>query len=464
MSSKLLLLNHSSLLISDSGKYILTDPWHLKPAFGSWMPTFQQYINPTYLSALGDNLAIVVSHGHDDHCDDDLLQIFDPSTIFVVPNYKSPSVLNRILRLGFNNVIPLELGECKPLQVHDSLFQVNGFINSENSEDDCVVTIATPSGLVIHANDNWEPMTQSIVQSISNRINQTETQNGYLFTQTNSASGYPLNYNNLSLDKHDLLQKKVKSMIEGGVRNAQMLGLPKIFSYAGYATPYVEGQSYQDMSLFPTPRFIKSNILDVSSVANQFVEDFYPGDILHLATGTIDKAFISSDSYTDYSLKSSTQKYYETYEFMPQYYCSFSSGEPISLAELNWFLTQFGSFVSGKVSKSKSKFSSILGKTFTIEVEDLSISTTLIFGEHPRICVLGENVPSNKHCYVEKSSILKSIFKGETLFESLYTGYLAKWSRSPEEIYNRDIITMIVMFSYYYRNVLAKEYLEKFSG
>ena len=29
-------INHASLLIEDNGKYILTDPWVISPAFGGW--------------------------------------------------------------------------------------------------------------------------------------------------------------------------------------------------------------------------------------------------------------------------------------------------------------------------------------------------------------------------------------------------------------------------------------------
>ena len=177
------------------------------------MPTFQQYVHPSYLPALGNNLAIIISHGHDDHCDDDLLKIFDPSTTIVVPNFKSPSVLRRVQRLGFRNVIPLELGECDSLQIHNSLFQINGFVNPQFSDDDSVITISTSCGLVIHANDNWVPFSESLVESISKRINATDTQKGYLFTQTNSASGYPLSYRKLSRPSEEILREKVKKMI-----------------------------------------------------------------------------------------------------------------------------------------------------------------------------------------------------------------------------------------------------------
>ena len=72
------------------------------------------------------------------------------------------------------------------------------------------------------------------------------------------------------------------------------------------------------------------------------------------------------------------------------------------------------------------------------------------------------NLPPNKECIIQDSSIFLSILKGDLLFESLYTGYLGKWKRYPADIYNQDVITIIVMFSYFYRNVLVKDYIKKF--
>ena len=48
---------------------------------------------------------------------------------------------------------------------------------------------------------------------------------------------------------------------------------------------------------------------------------------------------------------------------------------------------------------------------------------------------------------------------GHSLFESLYTGYLAKSERYPPYTYNQDMITM---FSYFYKNLLVKDYEIKF--
>ncbi|MBU2180938.1 MAG: hypothetical protein KJ930_16065, partial [Gammaproteobacteria bacterium] len=64
------------------------------------------------------------------------------------------------------------------------------------------------------------------------------------------------------------------------------------------------------------------------------------------------------------------------------------------------------------------------------------------------------NEKANKVCYVGESALF-TILKGEALFEDLYTGYNAEWARNPVEIYNRDIVMMIVMFSYIYKNRIS---------
>ena len=94
--TSVMFINHASLLIKKGDRYLLTDPWHQRVAFGSWLPTFAQYVHPTYLAALGSKLSILISHGHDDHCDDDLLRIFDKDVEIVTADFNAPSVLNRL--------------------------------------------------------------------------------------------------------------------------------------------------------------------------------------------------------------------------------------------------------------------------------------------------------------------------------------------------------------------------------
>ena len=65
------------------------------------------------------------------------------------------------------------------------------------------------------------------------------------------------------------------------------------------------------------------------------------------------------------------------------------------------------------------------------------------------------NDKANKICFVDEPVIF-SVLKGESLFEDLYTGYNAEWARYPSNVFNRDIIMMIVMYSYVYKNRISK--------
>ncbi|MDC0925429.1 MBL fold metallo-hydrolase [Candidatus Pelagibacter sp.] len=69
-------INHSSLSIVEKNITILTDPWFISPAFGTWY----QNPSPNYediekIVKKESSIFTVISHGHDDHLDDFLLRI-----------------------------------------------------------------------------------------------------------------------------------------------------------------------------------------------------------------------------------------------------------------------------------------------------------------------------------------------------------------------------------------------------
>ena len=105
-------LNHASVLIQDSGHFLLLDPWYIKPSFGSWLSAPPSAINPVYLAALArskeNSFSIVISHGHDDHCDNDYLQMFPKQTTIIIPKFAAPGLRKRIENIGFKNI--LEVG------------------------------------------------------------------------------------------------------------------------------------------------------------------------------------------------------------------------------------------------------------------------------------------------------------------------------------------------------------------
>ncbi|MBT3549138.1 MAG: MBL fold metallo-hydrolase [Gammaproteobacteria bacterium] len=455
---RVLFQNHSSLLIQVGERYLLTDPWFNQPAFGSWLPTFAPYIHPTYLAALGDKLNILISHGHDDHFDDRLLKIFDKNTKVITASYKAPSVVNRLKNLGFENVTTVGEEEKEI----DGLL-ISSYIVEEFSHDDSAFLIRNSDGAIIHANDNWHIFEKEHEKILCERTKQYPKEAVLMFSQTNSASGYPLNYKNFSdAEKTKILRSKVAKMVEGGLRNAEKLGLQRMFSYAGFATAYVKNKNYERVGLFPTAKFLKDLLADEGIESSAEIVDLYPGDSINLPDGSITQAFIKN--YNDEKIKQVTDAFYQTYENINECisFCKLDV-PPSTLNEwVDDFLDAFNEFVERRVKGPDSHFTDLLGKTFSLVVSfdgTKSISKSIRFGSGP----IDFKNDANKICYVSGESLF-SILKGESLFENLYTGYNAEWERNPQDVYNRDIIMMVVMFSYVYKHRLSKALKEKYSS
>lgn len=453
---KVLFQNHSSLLVEHNGFYLLTDPWFDTPAFGSWLPTFPMYIHPAYLAALGNKLTILVSHGHDDHCDDKILEIFDKDTKFVTADFKSPSVMNRLKRLGFDDITPINSTEN-----FIGGFHLSSYINENISHDDAIYLIRTNDGAVIHANDNWFKFNEEHEKILKQRIQEYPESDVLLFSQTNSASGYPLNYNNYSEhDKLKILIDKVKKMTLSGMENAKRLGLKKFFSYAGFASPHVKGHNYDTISILPTGKYLRDILTKDDICKSVFVEDFYPGDFVELPGGTIVKAF--ANSYSDSMIKSKSSIFHSKYGIIEK--ClSFKNYEPRNPVNFQWvddFLMEFEKFSIKRININDQQHKTIISKTFKLIIENegqLIYSKTLQFG----FGFIDDIEKPSKKCTIEWS-IFQEILTGNALFEDAYTGYHGIWERHPENIYNRDIVMMIVMFSYVYKNRLANNYKERY--
>ena len=70
-------VNHASILVQCGQEFVLTDPWYERPAFGSWLPVPPPAWHPVFLQTLARSakcFIILVSHGHDDHLDDPVMQ------------------------------------------------------------------------------------------------------------------------------------------------------------------------------------------------------------------------------------------------------------------------------------------------------------------------------------------------------------------------------------------------------
>lgn len=451
--------NHSSLLIHYADKYLLTDPWYDQPAFGSWLPSLPPYLHPSYLAALGDKLTILISHGHDDHFDDRLLSIFNPDTKIVTAEFRAPSVLNRIKRLGFKNVVTVNEQE----EQIDGLL-ISSFIVPELSHDDAVYLIRNDDGAVIHANDNWHEFTPEHKVLIKSRTDMYEKNSILLFSQTNSASGFPLAYRIFDQrQKEEILNKKLAEMLAGAIANSKHLGIDRFFSYAGFATIYVKNKTYEEQGVFPSASLLMKIIEKFKLSTDIDIPHFFPGDYIELPAGSIVSAFVSK--YSPEDILTATDKFYNTYGNIDQCLSYKTQVKPIGIDSfeswLEYFLVEFDLFVRKRVNNQDQHHSSIIGKVFSIDVameSGANVRKSVEFGTGP----IKWKAKANKICYVQEA-IIQCVLDGTELFESLYTGYNAEWERYPHEIYNRDIVSMIIMFSYVYKNRIAEQLVKKFT-
>ena len=154
------LVNHSSVLIQEGNNFILTDPWFEKPAFGSWFPVPPTSVHPVYLVALAKsdaNFSIAISHGHDDHLDDDFLSLFPVSTPIIIPQYIAKGLKSRLTRLGFENII-----EAPTKGVDHKCFKIKSYINMSISRDDAIMTFETPKNFIVQV---YKSILESFIHS-----------------------------------------------------------------------------------------------------------------------------------------------------------------------------------------------------------------------------------------------------------------------------------------------------------
>lgn len=223
--------NHASIAIVDkvSRFGFITDPWISSPAFGAWQPypkpnetEFQRYLDTL------EDYALVISHGHDDHCDDLYIKAkLNPSHIFI-PKYSSQGFLKRIQRLCDHETTIVELEHGKPYAHRD--FKLMATINPVFTNNDAIVAIRDGSNTVIHANDNWHTQPEDVLKLLDDFSKGSDIT--YL-AQIGIAGSYPLYY--LGLDdseKKSLVVQQLRLQAESLERNSRFLGAARAYSYA----------------------------------------------------------------------------------------------------------------------------------------------------------------------------------------------------------------------------------------
>lgn len=446
MGTTLHFLNHASVIVEyDDGKnqqMVMTDPWFQKPAFGSWLPNPPTAFHPALLASLSydhPNFSFLISHGHDDHCDDEWLKLFNKDIRIFTANYDAPSVKNRLKVLGFHNII-----EVSPeLSVFDH-FRIRCYINTDVSNDDSLYTITTPDSCIVHANDLWYPLKEESVSIIKEEIATVPEGRSVYMSQSNSASGYPLTYPQIP-DTSKILAEKVRKMTTQGLQNADTVGAKYFMGYAGYASIFVKGKdNYLNDGIFPSPKWLREEYKETLDRLDVELLDMLPGD--HFDFTQVQHSLWSKYS-KDASIKNCTIDYYKQYGIVDKcdtYSLTEKLDQSTMVEKLEGFLSGFNEFVLKYLKRNEFE-KTIVGKVFTVEVEGMDITRSVQIGEG-----LVDTDTYNKKMRVAPE-ILTAILNKKILFENTSTGYEANFFREPLETYNRDFIIYLTMYSYVYK-------------
>jgi hypothetical protein len=435
------LVNHSSVLIQEGNNFILTDPWFEKPAFGSWFPVPPTSVHPVYLVALAKsdaNFAIAISHGHDDHLDDDFLSLFPMSTPIIIPQYIAKGLKSRLTRLGFENII-----EASTKGISHNCFKIKSYINMSISRDDAILTFETPNNFIVHANDNWQKLVGDNLETMKKDASKFKSNEMLYMSQCNLADGFPNIYKNYSEDEksqiHDL---RVKNMISTGMSNADELGAKYFLNYAGYAAAFVKGnEQIRIRGSFKDNDFIDS--VRIENNHNVEVLQMIPGDDFNFKT--VIKQF-GEISLNANDVKDESFKFYEKYDKI--YNCdTYKSYDVLPdeqiLHTLENFLSRFASFVEPRLEKTNFN-TDIMGCKVVFSCSDGNLKKEVVVGGEQRFNGKTAEFSTTK-------SILSEILRGSINWENLYIGYGAQVKTTPKDINIRAIVRWLAMYGYVYQ-------------
>ena len=432
------LINHSSVLFEEDGNYILTDPWYQKPAFGSWLPVPPTSIHPsylTYLSQTAKSFAILISHGHDDHFDDNFLSLFPSNTQVIIPQYRSKGVLLRIKAAGLNNILEVDMQGATW-----SDFKIKSFINSDISGDDAILTIAGKEHFLVHANDNWQSLPKLHFETIRKDFLQYRIRKTLYMSQCNLADGWPNIYKDYSdEEKKKIHHRRVSNIILQGVKNCKEIGIKNFLNYAGYAASFIQNKQHlREVTSFQPNSFVKNiaqeNFIDVDVI------DMLPGDSFNFSG--VKKLFPNIEP-DENLLKQSSFDFYEHYNIIKEcdsYRESTLMNKTEIARKLDQFLSEFKIFVSDRVDKYNF-YENIKQYELELKVED--ISSIVSFGSSIQI--------DKKVTFFLEQRVASDLLRGVINWENLYVGYDSEIETSPKDTNASPIIRWLSMYGYKYQ-------------
>ena len=439
------LLNHSSLLFSlnNNKNIFLTDFWNLSPAFGSWLPSVLPFYNPTYLASLSykPNFYLIISHAHDDHIDDDFLRkYFNKDMKIIISKFPSPSLGRRLNKLGFENLIHLDIGKEKKFKDFEAITVVDETV----SNDDSSIVLRDKKYGIFHGNDNWPVIKKENLLKVKKFIGKRTL--AYA-AQTNSASGYPLSYPE-EKNKSYVLKNVVKKMLFAGFENANNLKAKYFIPYVGYAKPYIKDKDYYSETFNPiysnlTKLIKKDKIKNKNKLVNIFC-----GGTLSLKTGKVTYPF----NYDPMDAINITDKFVRNEGILEKcdtYNKDFNT-KMDSVEVIKSWLKVFNEFVSQYAIRFPKFYPETIGKKLRIIVksQETEFMATIEVGSGK---FLNDNSSIDKKFEIPENLFMAMIEK-KIVWENFYTGYEAEITRYPKDNYNKGLLNYLNMFGYKYKN------------
>lgn len=448
VSNKIHFLNHTSFLIEHDKYFLLLDPWPTDAlSFDGWKSHPPCYLNDNILAAFmneADNVAVIISHGHDDHCDDSFLKKIKKLPVFF-PEYKSKGALKRIGSKieNIKTITPLKELTFGP-------YKISCYIYSEYSDDDAVITIETNDYLLVHANDNSIKFDNELIKFIKKKGKNKKI---YFASQTGIANGFPYCYPQYFKKNINSIEKiaieKTKESIQIAINNANEVNADKFISYAAYtlSMPLLNRNISQFLS---SPKNLKSLRLNWGCVS---LIDFVPGDILNIENNEIIKPFwtqsITFEKLCDgiRSLRLDEIKYFnkdlekKSFKFIKK----FNDDHLIKYAK-NYF-NEFLNYIQ----KQGNSVQKELGKTI-IEFSIENIGSIFLNFSSREISSDSQS-PNKKILISRKNAWL--LVSGILNHESLYIGHNALFERFPKHYFNKELMKQLEIFGYIYQKRLV---------
>ena len=120
-----------------------------------------------YLASLSyqKDFVLCVSHAHDDHIDNVLLEkYFNKDMKIILNEFPSPSLKKRIQKLGFNNIINIKNEQI--LKMGD--FECISVFDNNISNDDCGIAFRNKKYCIYHGNDNHFILSNKNITKLKN--------------------------------------------------------------------------------------------------------------------------------------------------------------------------------------------------------------------------------------------------------------------------------------------------------